>query len=84
MAVRPVINYNRCEGKAVCVHVCPWQVFDVRVLTAAERGPLSLVGRLRHLVHGGRQAIATRVDQCEGCARCVAECPEQAITLVDR
>ena len=81
MAVRPFIDYNRCDGKAVCVHVCPWQVFDVRVLTAAERGPLTLVGRLRSVLHGGRQSIATRVDQCHGCARCVAECPEEAIRL---
>jgi ferredoxin len=57
-------------------------VFDLRVLTPQERGPLSLGGRLRQIVHGGRQAIATRADQCEGCARCVAECPEEAITLV--
>jgi NAD-dependent dihydropyrimidine dehydrogenase PreA subunit len=82
MAQRPLINYNRCEGKAVCAHVCPWDVFDVRVLTAEERGPLGLGGRLRQLLHGGRQAIVARPDQCEGCRRCVAECPEEAITLV--
>jgi 4Fe-4S ferredoxin len=80
-AVRPVVDYNRCEGKAVCAHVCPWSVFDVRVLTPQERGPLSLGGKLRSLLHGGRQAWVARPDECHGCARCVAECPEEAIRL---
>ena len=62
MTVRPVVDYNRCEGKAVCAHVCPWKVFDVRTLTAEERGPLSLGGKLRSLLHGGRQAWVARPD----------------------
>ena len=80
-AVLPVVDYNRCEGKAVCVQVCPWSVFDVRLLTPVERGPLSLGGRLRTLLHGGSQAWVARADQCHGCALCVAECPEEAIRL---
>lgn len=82
--LRPVIDHNRCEGKAVCVNLCPQQVFELRVLTPAERGPLSLSGRLRSLLHGGRQALAVRADDCIGCGRCVAECPEEAIRLVAR
>ncbi|MCX7035452.1 MAG: 4Fe-4S dicluster domain-containing protein [Proteobacteria bacterium] len=80
--LRPVINLNSCEGKGVCAHLCPQQVFEVRQLTAAERGPLSLAGKLRSLLHSGRQAIAVRAADCIGCGRCVAECPEEAIRLV--
>ena len=81
MAIHPVIDRNRCEGKAVCVEVCPTKVFELRQLTVAERGPLTLSGRLRWFLHGGRQSVAVRVQDCLGCARCVAECPEDAIRL---
>ncbi len=79
--VHPVIDLNRCEGKAVCVEVCPYHVFEVRLVSAAEAGPLSLTGRLRRFVHGGRQAVAVRADQCHACGLCVKECPEEAIRL---
>lgn len=81
MSVHPVIDRNRCEGKAVCVEVCPTHVFEVRQLSPAERGRLSLGGRIRWFMHGGRQSVAVRAEDCLGCARCVAECPEEAIHL---
>jgi len=82
MAVTPHIDRNRCEGKAVCVQVCPYKVFELRVLSAAEAGPLSLKGRLKRLMHGGRQAVAVRAGDCHACGLCVKECPEEAIRLV--
>lgn len=83
MAVlRPVVDRNRCEGKAACVAVCPTGVFDVRVLAAAERGSLSPIGYVRQLLHGGRQAVVARPEACTACGRCVAECPEEAIRLL--
>ena len=82
MSPRPVIDLNRCEGKAVCVEVCPWHVFEIRVLSVAEAGPLSLRGRVKRLLHGGRQAVAIRAGDCHACGLCVKECPESAIRLV--
>ncbi len=78
----PVINRRRCEGKEACVAVCPYQVFEIRVLGAEERRALSLLSRLKALAHGNRQAFAVRAADCHACGRCVAVCPENAITLM--
>lgn len=80
--VVPVVDRNRCEAKSDCVRVCPFDVFEVRALTAEERRPIGLVGRLKLLVHGGRQAFAVRAEDCHACGRCVTACPERAIRLV--
>jgi NAD-dependent dihydropyrimidine dehydrogenase PreA subunit len=79
--VAPVIDRNRCEAKAVCVSVCPYDVFEVRPLEAADRDALSLVGRLKAWVHGGRQAYVVRPADCHACLLCVKACPEKAIEL---
>jgi NAD-dependent dihydropyrimidine dehydrogenase PreA subunit len=80
--VAPRIDRNRCEAKADCVRVCPYDVFEVRRLAAEERVGLSFVGRMKLLVHGGRQAFAVRADACHACGLCVKACPERAIRLV--
>jgi 4Fe-4S ferredoxin len=80
-AVMPVVNHNRCEGKADCVAVCPYDVFEVRVLSSSELAALSFLGRLRLRVHGGRQAFPVRAEACLACGNCVSACPERAITL---
>jgi NAD-dependent dihydropyrimidine dehydrogenase PreA subunit len=78
----PIVDRARCEGKADCVRVCPYDVFVVRRLDADERAALSLFPRLKLLVHGGEQAFVARPDACHACGRCVTACPERAIGLV--
>jgi 4Fe-4S ferredoxin len=78
----PIIDRGRCEAKADCVSICPYQVFEIHTLTTAERKGLSVPGRLKVLVHGGKQAFAVRADACRACGLCVRACPEQAIALV--
>lgn len=77
----PVVDRNRCEGKAECIRVCPYDVFAIRRIGPEERRGLALLGRLKALAHGGRQAFAVRAGACQGCGLCVAACPERAITL---
>ena len=77
----PVIDRNRCEGKADCVRVCPCDVFEVRMLSSEERAALSFVGRMKAFAHGGRQAFAVNASACESCGLCVKACPEKAIRL---
>lgn len=77
----PVIDRNRCEAKEDCVRVCPYDVFEIRVLGPEERAGLSLVGRLKAFFHGHRQAFAVRAELCHACGLCVQACPEKAIKL---
>lgn len=78
---KPVIDRNRCEGKADCVEVCPHEVFSIGTLPAAQRTGLSFLGRLKGLAHGWQQAFTPKAEACQACGLCVAACPEQAIRL---
>ena len=80
----PVIDRNRCEAKRDCVDVCPYDVFEVRVLTSEERVGVSIRGRLNLLVHRNQQAIVRAPEACHACGHCVAACPERAIRLTAR
>jgi NAD-dependent dihydropyrimidine dehydrogenase PreA subunit len=78
---RPVIDRNRCEGKADCVRVCPVAVFTVGTLPTELRAGLSFKGKIKGLVHRWQQAMLTNAGACEACGLCVEACPEDAITL---
>ena len=79
--VFPRIDPNRCEGKAACVEVCPYDVFEMGVLPPQDRRSLSLGGRIKGFAHGWKQAFAVRAEACHACGLCVAACPEHAIVL---
>jgi 4Fe-4S ferredoxin len=80
----PVVNRNRCEAKHDCVDVCPYDVFEVRVLTREERVGVSIRGRLNLLAHRNLQAVVRAPEACHACGLCVAACPERAIKLTAR
>ena len=77
----PVIDRTRCEGKEDCVQVCPYDVFEMRKLSAEDKSALSLVPRVKAMLHGNWQAFAIRASDCHACGLCVSVCPEHAIKL---
>lgn len=78
----PSVNRRSCEGKADCVAVCPYAVFEIRKIDEIEYRSLPLLARLKLLAHGKRTAYTPRADACRACGLCVEACPEGAITLV--
>ena len=79
--VAPVVDRNRCEAKADCVRVCPYDVFEIRSLAPEDRASLSLLGKLKAWAHGNRQAYVVRPAECHACQLCIEACPEQALRL---
>ena len=79
--VAPVVDRNRCEAKQDCVRVCPYDVFEIRMLSAEDRGLLSWLGKLKAWAHGNQQAFVVRPEACHGCRLCIEACPEGALSL---
>ncbi len=77
----PVVDRSRCEGKAECVTVCPFDVFEVRRIEDEDFAQLGLLARMKSRAHGRKTAYTPRASDCEACGKCVAACPEKAITL---
>jgi len=82
--VAPVIDRARCEGKADCVEVCPYDVFAIGKISDEDFRALPLLGKLKSLAHGKKTAYTPAADACRACGKCVTACPEKAIKLARR
>jgi NAD-dependent dihydropyrimidine dehydrogenase PreA subunit len=80
-AFAPQVDRSRCEGKADCVEVCPYDVFEVRRMDDADFAQLGLLGKLKSVAHRRQTAYSPRASACQACGKCVAACPEKAIKL---
>ena len=77
----PVIDRARCEGKADCVRVCPYDVFEVGRIADADFARLGVLSKLKSVAHGRKTAYTPRAAACQACGKCVEACPEKAIRL---
>ena len=77
----PVVDRAKCEGKAECVEVCPFHVFEVRRIDYADFAQLGVFGKLKSIAHRRRTAYTPLVSACQACGKCVEACPEKAIKL---
>lgn len=78
----PVVDRARCEGKADCVEVCPYQVFEIGRISDEDFAALSFFAKMKSRAHGRKTAFTPRADACHACGACVTACPEKAIKLV--
>ena len=78
----PVVNRQRCEGKADCVRVCPTDVFAVQTLPVSQRSGLGMIGTIKGFAHRWQQAMVINPTACQACGLCIKACPENAISLV--
>jgi NAD-dependent dihydropyrimidine dehydrogenase PreA subunit len=77
----PVVNRSKCEGKADCVEVCPFHVFEVRQMENEDFARLGVLSKLKSIAHGRKTAYTPLASACQACGKCVAACPEEAIKL---
>jgi NAD-dependent dihydropyrimidine dehydrogenase PreA subunit len=80
-AFAPRVDRSRCEAKIACVEVCPFDVFEVRRIEAADFSELGVLGKLKSMAHGRKTAYTPRASACQACGKCVVACPEKAIQL---
>jgi NAD-dependent dihydropyrimidine dehydrogenase PreA subunit len=80
-AFAPVVDRGKCEGKADCVQVCPFHVFEVRRIEDAGFAALGILGKLKSVAHRRQTAYTPRAADCQACGKCVTACPEKAIQL---
>jgi len=63
----PAINREKCEAKGPCVPACPYDVLAILPVPKEDRKSLSLIGKLKLMAHGGKQAYAVNQGACHGC-----------------
>ena len=80
--MKPLIHLGKCEGAGDCAEVCPYDVFEIRKATEAERADFNLKERIKSFVHGHKKGFVVKANQCHACGLCVKACPEKAIKLV--
>lgn len=75
MKYRVIVNTDKCgepSDCALCIEVCPQNVFISRPLRKGPPGVRSVPARM---------IIVQHPEKCDGCLLCVEECPEGSIEV---
>ena len=64
--VKVFVDLDKCNGDAICVDVCPVNVFDMVKM---------------HEHDDEEKSQANRMEDCILCMACVVSCPTDAITI---
>lgn len=76
----PLVNFNNCGAKEDCVVICPYDVFEMKPITAEDKANLNLKGKIKTFFFK-EKAYLTDPSLCHACGLCVQICPENAIKL---
>ena len=81
----PVIDYHKCTNQAICVDVCPENIFEIRNLDQIEFcEDTKATGACPepHFATKNKRSFPANIDDCTACGICVDKCPEKAIKLI--
>lgn len=79
--MKPVINWNKCDGCGRCVENCPAHVLGLRELSQKDYNELSWFGKLKSKRKGSKRADIVNDGECIGCRTCQEHCHERALKL---
>lgn len=64
--VKVKVDFTKCNGDAVCIDICPVDVFELQDLPEHP---------------DNQKSVPVREEDCLLCMACVAQCPTEAITV---
>ncbi len=79
--VMPLVDFNSCAAKKDCEAVCPYDVFEMRTISAEDKAKLNLKGKIKTFFFKEKAYLANP-DKCHACGLCIQACPEKAIQLI--
>jgi NAD-dependent dihydropyrimidine dehydrogenase PreA subunit len=60
------VDLSKCNGDAVCIDICPVEVFELQELPEYSNS---------------EKSVPVREEDCILCMACVVQCPTEAITV---
>ncbi|MCL2475334.1 MAG: 4Fe-4S dicluster domain-containing protein [Chloroflexi bacterium] len=82
MPVKPVVNFNKCQGCPDCINKCHSHVLALRKITPQEITSLSLIGKQKAKKYP-QKAYVVHPKNCTCCVSCEMVCKKGAIHITE-